>query len=131
MQDLAREQARRKADQEAERLRKEEETRIRIEAFETALQMVEAVQYRSAAEANPLINTAIEKLEDLYGYTDPSGYRARLEAAIERIRSLPTKSQQDVYQAQQKDKEMQELYQLYQREQYYWTDKTSQGPGVR
>ncbi len=130
-QDLAREQARRKADQEAERLRKEEETRIRIEAFETALQMVEAVQYRSAAEANPLINTAIEKLEDLYGYTDPSGYRARLEAAIERIRSLPTKSQQDVYQAQQKDKEMQELYQLYQREQYYWTDKTSQGPGVR
>ena len=130
-QELEREQARRRADQEAELRRKEEETRIRIQAFETALQMVEAVQYRSAAEANPLINTAIEKLEDLYGYTDPSGYRARLEAAIERIKSLPTKSQLEVYQAQQKAKDMQELYQLFQREQYYWTDGSGKGPGVR
>lgn len=129
-QELEREQARRQADQQAELLRKEEETRIRVETFETALQMVESIQYRSA-DANTLITTAIEKLGDLYGYTETATYRARLEAAIERIRNLPTRNQWNAYQAQQKAKDQQELYRLYQTEQYYWTDTPSQGPGVR
>ncbi len=127
-QELARQQERRRADQEAEGRRKEEEIQNRVAAFETALEMVESIQYRSS-EANDLVTTAIDKLGELYGYTATDGYRARLEAAIARIRTLPTQAQWNTYQAQQKDREQQELYDLYQTEQYYWTP--SKGPGVR
>ena len=127
-QELARQRERRKADQEAEGRRKEEEIQNRIAAFETALEMVEAIQYRSS-DADQLVTTAIDKLGELYGYTATDEYRARLEAAITRIRTLPTQAQWNTYQAQRKDREQQELYDLYQTEQYYWTP--SKGPGVR
>ena len=67
-QELARQRERRKADQEAEGRRKEEEIQNRIAAFETALEMVEAIQYRSS-DADQLVTTAIEKVGVLYGYT--------------------------------------------------------------
>lgn len=48
------------------------------------------MQYQSL-DAENLVTTAINKLGDLYGYTDAEPYRIRLDAAIRRIRSLPQK----------------------------------------
>ncbi len=134
-QKLLQQQERRKADEQAEANRKQQEAQTRITAFETALQMLEGMQYRTS-DAESLVSTAISKLGELYGYTETETYRTRLENAIRRIRSLPTEAQWNTYQAQQKAdaisqgaKEQQELYQLYQTERYYWNQPQSYGPG--
>ncbi len=134
-QALLQQQERRKADEQAEINRKQQEIQDRITAFETALAMLEDMKYQSS-DADSLVTTALTKLNELYGYTDTAAYRTRLENAIKRIRSLPTEDQWNTYQAQQRSaavsqgaREQQELYQLYRTERYYWNQPQSYGPG--
>ena len=134
-QALLQQQERRKADEQAEINRKQQEIQDRITAFETALAMQEDMKYQSS-DADSLVTTALTKLNELYGYTDTAAYRTRLENAIKRIRSLPTEDQWNTYQAQQRSaavsqgaREQQELYQLYRTERYYWNQPQSYGPG--
>ncbi len=134
-QQLIQQQERQKADEEAKRNREQQEIQDRIHGFETALQMLEDMKYRSA-DADSLVTTAITKLGELYGYTDTEAYRTRLEQAIKRIQTLPSESQWSTHQAQEKSSavsrgaaEQQELYRLYQTERYYWNQPQSYGPG--
>ncbi|MCI8886628.1 MAG: hypothetical protein HFG70_00935 [Hungatella sp.] len=134
-QALLKQQERRKADQQAEINRKNQEIQDRITAFETVLGMLEAMNYRSS-DTDTLITTAIAKLGELYGYTDTTAYQTRLENAIRRVRTLPSESQWNSYEAQEKSnaltqgaRQQQDLYRLYQTERYYWSDIPSYGPG--
>lgn len=86
-QDLLEQQQHRKAEEQAALDRKNQEIQDRITSFETALQMLEAMEYQSQ-DAESLANTAIAKLGELYGYADTESYRIRLDAAIRRIRSF-------------------------------------------
>ena len=134
-QKLLKQQERQKADEEAVLNRQQQEIQDRIHGFETALQMLEDMKYRSS-DVDSLVTTAITKLGELYGYTDTDAYRVRLENAIKRIQTLPTETQWNSYQAQEKSgaasqgaREQQELYRLYQTERYYWNRPQSYEPG--
>ena len=92
------------------------------------------MKYQSS-DAESLVNTAIAKLGELYGYADTESYRARLDAAIRRIRSLPTEAQWNAQEAQKKAdamaqgaKDQQALYQTLTTEKRYW-NTPSYGPG--
>ena len=133
-QDLLEQQQHRKAEEQAALDRKNQEIQDRITSFETALQMLEAMEYQSQ-DAESLANTAIAKLGELYGYADTESYRIRLDAAIRRIRSLPTEAEWNAQEAQKKAdaisqgaKEQQALYQTLTAEKRYW-NTPSYGPG--
>ncbi len=126
-----------KAEEQAALDRKQQEIENRIGSFETALGMLENMQYQSL-DAENLVTTAINKLGDLYGYTDAEPYRIRLDAAIRRIRSLPTEEEWNAQEEQQKANaisqgviEQQTLYQTYLSEQRYWNNNQVYGPGGR
>ena len=131
-QDLLEQQQHRKAEEQAALDRKNQEIQDRITSFETALQMLEAMEYQSQ-DAESLANTAIAKLGELYEYAE--SYRIRLDAAIRRIRSLPTEAEWNAQEAQKKAdaisqgaKEQQALYQTLTAEKRYW-NTPSYGPG--
>lgn len=133
-QELLEQQQLRKAEEQAAADRKNQEIQDRIASFETALQMLEDMKYQSS-DAESLVNTAIAKLGELYGYADTESYRTRLDAAIRRIRSLPTQAQWDAQEAQRKadailqsSKDQQALYQTLTAEKRYWNTQ-SYGPG--
>lgn len=133
-QELLEQQQLRKAEEQAAADRKNQEIQDRIASFETALQMLEDMKYQSP-DAESLVNTAIAKLGELYGYADTESYRTRLDAAIRRIRSLPTQAQWDAQEAQRKadailqgSKDQQALYQTLTAEKRYWNTQ-SYGPG--
>ena len=133
-QELLEKQELKKAEEQAALDRKNQEIQDRIDSFEAALQLLEGMKYQSA-EADSLVTTAISKLGDLYGYAETDSYRARLDAAIRRIRSLPTQAQWDAQEAQKKadalsqgSRDQQTLYQTYLAEKRYWNTQ-SYGPG--
>lgn len=133
-QELLEQQKLRKAEEQAALDRKNQEIQDRITSFETALQMLEDLNYQSS-DAESMADTAISKLGELYGYTDTEPYRARLDAAIRRIRSLPTEAQWNAQEAQktadaiaQGTKEQEDLYQTLKTEKRYW-NTSSYGPG--
>ncbi len=133
-QELMEKQEQQKAEEQAALDRKNQEIQDRISSFETALQILEDMKYQSS-DAESLANTAIAKLGELYGYADTESYRVRLDAAIRRIRSLPTEAQWNAQEAQkqadaitQGAKEQQALYQTLTAEKRYW-NIPSYGPG--
>ncbi len=133
-QDLLEMQELKRAEEQAALDRKNQEIQDRITSFETALQILEELKYQSS-DAESLVNTAIAKLGELYGYADTESYRARLDAAIRRIRSLPTEAQWNAQEAQKKAdamaqgaKDQQALYQTLTTEKRYW-NTPSYGPG--
>jgi len=133
-QELLEKQELRKAEEQAAIDRKNHEIQDRITSFETILQMLEEMKYQSS-DAETLVTTAISKLGELYGYADTESYRTRLDAAIRRVRSLPTEAQWNAQEAQktadaiaQGAKEQQELYQTLTAEKRYW-NTPSYGPG--
>lgn len=133
-QGLLEQQALRQAEEQAALDRKNQEIQDRISSLETALQMLEALEYQSS-DAETLVTTAIAKLGELYGYADTETYRARLDAAIRRVRSLPTQAQWNASEAQKRAdaiaqgaKELESLYQTLAAEKRFW-NKPSYEPG--
>lgn len=85
-------EAQKKAEEEAEKQRAELEVETRKKEFVTALEQVENLKYQ-ALNAQELVQAAIDRLPLVEDYEEASAYRARLDAAIDRIATLPTNAQ--------------------------------------
>jgi penicillin-binding protein 1A len=98
----AREQAeaQKKAEETAAKRRADLEVQTRKNEFLTALRDVEGLEYQSE-DAQDLIQTAISKLSYVDTYSEVTSYKARLDAAIRRVATLPT---QEEWEAQEAEK---------------------------
>jgi penicillin-binding protein 1A len=105
----AREQAeaQKKAEETAAKRRADLEVQTRKNEFLTALRDVEGLEYQSP-DAEELIRIAISKLSYVDTYSEVTSYKARLDAAIRRVATLPT---QEAWAAMEAEKEAAEAAQ--------------------
>lgn len=85
----------------AEEARLENEKEVNKQSFEDALKTLEELQYQDS-DLESLINDAIDKLQYCGDLNEVQDYVTELNQAIQRARSLPTKS---VYEAKQAESE--------------------------
>lgn len=81
--------AQEQAEKDAEQARAELEVQMRKDEFLNALTAVENLEYQSP-DAAELVQAAIDRLPLVEDYEEAASYSERLEAAIDRISTLPT-----------------------------------------
>jgi penicillin-binding protein 1A len=93
-------ESQKKAEETAAKRRADLEVQTRKNEFLTALRDVEGLEYQSP-DAEELIQTAISKLSYVDTYSEVTSYKARLDAAIRRVSTLPT---QEAWEAMEAEK---------------------------
>ncbi len=94
------EEAKKRAEEDAKKQRADLEVQTRKAEFLNALMDVENLEYQ-APDAKALVQAAIDKLPLIEDYEEAASYTQRLNAAISRISTLPTKEE---WQMQQDEK---------------------------
>jgi penicillin-binding protein 1A len=93
-------ESQKKAEETAAKRRADLEVQTRKNEFLIALRDVEGLEYQSP-DAEELIQTAISKLSYVDTYSEVTSYKARLDAAIRRVATLPT---QETWEAMEAEK---------------------------